>query len=182
MQDLADRMMKRSNDAKVMAISALASAATLLTLAPSNIDANQQTIAGIQPYSYGRGYELAAHPGYLYYPPGRRVRMRAFHQPPPATNAADSAAPVGKSRPTAANVTIAGMQFHPPTIRIKAGEEVTWINNEPILHAVSSRDNGLLASERLGLGSVFTHKFEQSGIYTYYCAMLPSMRGVVIVE
>jgi plastocyanin len=74
------------------------------------------------------------------------------------------------------------MQFHPPTIRIKAGEEVTWINNELILHAVSSRDNGLLASERLGFGSVFTHKFEQSGVYTYYCAMLPSMRGVVIVE
>ena len=182
MQDKAERMMKLSRDAKTLAVTALASAAALLTFASSNIDASQQKTTATKYYGFGRSYEHLAHPGYQYYPPGRHSRMRVYRQPPPSTNAADSAATISKTRPRSANVTIAGMQFHPPTIRIKAGEEVTWINNEPILHAVSSRDNGLLVFERLGLGSVFTHKFEQSGIYTYYCAMLPSMRGVVIVE
>jgi plastocyanin len=175
-------MMKRSIDAKAMAGTALASVAVLLTFASTNIGANQQILAGSWHYGYGRGYEQLARPGYPYYPPGRQSKTGVHSQPPAGTHAADSVASAAKTASRSANVTIAGMQFHPPTIRIKAGDEVTWINNEPILHAVSSPDNGLLASERLGLGSVFTHKFEQSGVYTYYCAMLPSMRGVVIVE
>ena len=80
------------------------------------------------------------------------------------------------------NVTIAGMQFQPATIRVKSGEQVTWINAESMPHTVTSQTSNVLASERLGRGGAFTHTFDQPGTYTYYCALHPSMTGRVIVE
>lgn len=84
---------------------------------------------------------------------------------------------------TASNsVDISGMQFQPATIRVKAGEKITWINNATMPHTVTSPNDGLLASQQLNRGSVFSHTFEQPGTYTYYCALHPSMTGTVIVE
>ena len=80
------------------------------------------------------------------------------------------------------SVTIAGMQFQPATIRVKAGEEVTWNNTAAMPHTVTGREDGKLSSARLNQGSMFSHTFEQPGTYTYYCALHPSMTGTVIVE
>lgn len=170
--------MKFSKDTKILAITAVASAAALFAVISKNINAGQQYDAGYHTYGYGPGYQHPASPGYKYYTPGDQSRMQVKRQPAHTTTMANPSAEDGAST----NVTIAGMQFLPSTIRVKAGEHVTWINNESIPHTVTSHNNGLLASERLGRGSVFTHTFEQPGTYTYYCALHPSMTGKVVVE
>ncbi|MGB5278780.1 MAG: cupredoxin family copper-binding protein [Gammaproteobacteria bacterium] len=185
-------MMKISKDTKAMAITALASAAALFTVVSTNLDAGQQPLAGNGyhdngyygngHYGYRGGHQRAAPPGYLYYAPGSQSRMQQVIQQPANRGTPDPSTDGGEPASGATNVSIARMQFVPATISVKTGEQVTWINNEPMPHTVTSQNNGLLASDRLGRGSTFTHTFKQPGIYTYYCALHPSMTGKVIVE
>jgi plastocyanin len=177
--------MKISKDSKALAITALGSAAALFTVVSTNLDAGQQQLAGNSYYGYGsgyerpapRGYHYPAPPGYLYYAPGGQSRMHQVIKQPAYGGVADPS-----NKPGETNVSISRMQFVPATIRVKAGEQVTWVNNEPMPHTVTSQNNGLLASDRLGRGSTFTHTFKQPGTYTYYCALHPSMTGTVIVK
>jgi len=166
---------------KTVAITALVSTAALLTLFPTSPNAGQRELSGFRNHGSDRMFERPALPGHMLIAPAWPIRhndKQSAHSKGTATPSADAHA----ATRAAINVIIAGMQFLPSTIRIKAGQEVAWINKEPIIHAVTSPNNGLLASERLGLGSIYKHTFETPGIYTYYCAMLPSMRGLVIVE
>lgn len=82
----------------------------------------------------------------------------------------------------AAQVTIAGMQFQPATLKIKAGETVAWTNTSSMPHTVTSSQGNELASSQLGNGNTFSHLFKKPGTYDYYCAIHPSMKGQVIVE
>lgn len=175
-------MMKITKDTKALAITAFASAAALFTVVSTNLEAGPQQLAGNGYYGYGGGYERPAAPGYLYYAPGEQSRMQQRAQPPAHSAAADPSKQTGEPQTEISNINIARMQFMPAAIRIKAGDEVTWINIEAMPHTITSRNSGLLASERLGRGSIFTHTFKQPGTYTYYCSLHPSMTGTVVVE
>ena len=77
-------------------------------------------------------------------------------------------------------VSIRGMQFGSGTITIKAGESVTWVNQERMPHTVTAND-GSFSSSALNAGNAFTQTFDKPGEYTYYCQYHPNMKGVVIV-
>jgi plastocyanin len=175
-------MMKITKDTKALAITAFASAAALFTVVSTNLEAGPQQLAGNGYYGYGGAYERPAAPGYIYHAPGDQSRMQQHAQPPAHSGAANPSVQPGKTQTEANNIIVARMQFMPAAIRIKAGDEVTWINHESMPHTITSRNSGLLASERLGRGSIFTHTFKQPGTYTYYCSLHPSMTGTVIVE
>jgi plastocyanin len=173
--------MKNRKDVKILAITAFVSTAALLTLFPTSPNAGQREFSGFRTYGFDRIFTRPALPGHLFIAPAWPTRHNDKQPAQPKETAIPSANTRGTISGTT-NVAIVGMQFLPSTIRIKAGQEVAWTNKEPIIHALTSPNNGLLASERLGLGSIYRHTFETPGIYTYYCALLPSMRGLVIVE
>jgi plastocyanin len=90
------------------------------------------------------------------------------------------------------NVTIVGIKkdksFDPNPIEIKAGDSVTWTNDDNEVHTVTSGsqdasnvgkefDSGTLAS-----GQSFTHKFDKPGTYEYFCSFHESMTGKVLVK
>ena len=90
------------------------------------------------------------------------------------------------------NVTIIGIKkdksFDPNPIEIKAGDSVTWTNDDNDIHTVTSGssegptigqefDSGAIAS-----GDSFTHKFEKTGTYEYFCSFHESMIGKVVVK
>jgi plastocyanin len=174
--------MKTSNNRKILALTAIVAVSSLFVAMSENLNAGQGYYGGYQQYGYDRGYPRPAAPAYQYYPPGTPPAMRGYNRAPGYNPIPPAQVNRNASQPAAKNVTIAGMQFQPATIRVNAGEEVTWINNAAMPHTVTGREDGKLSSARLNQGSVFSHTFKKPGTYIYYCALHPSMTGVVIVE
>lgn len=80
---------------------------------------------------------------------------------------------------SAATVTISNFQFVPSTVTIKAGETVTWIQQDSVPHTVTIR--GFDPSPALSKGQSWSKTFDKSGQYSYMCNIHPSMKGTVIV-
>ncbi len=83
--------------------------------------------------------------------------------------------------PTITEVEISGFAFVPATITIPVGTTVTWTNQDPVPHTVSSRE-GVFESGNLPGGATFSYTFDQIGSFEYYCKFHPYMKGEVIVE
>ncbi len=94
-------------------------------------------------------------------------------------------------------ISISSLMFMPTSITIKAGSTVTWTNDEPISHTVTSgkftgvdTNTGLrsdqtpdaLFDERLsGQGDSFSYTYTTPGTYYYYCDVHYGMNATVIV-
>jgi plastocyanin len=78
--------------------------------------------------------------------------------------------------------------YDPNPVTIKAGENVTWINNDSDAHTVTSGSPGddnagsAFDSGYLGPHRAFTHVFDKAGEFDYYCAIHPNMVGKVTVK
>lgn len=100
---------------------------------------------------------------------------------------------------------VPGRAFSPSTIRVEAGETVTFANESPEAHTVTAYQSGIagdaeyfasggassegqaradVAAGLLAEGDTFTVTFDASGRYEYFC--IPhedqGMRGVVIAS
>ncbi|MGH7549666.1 MAG: cupredoxin domain-containing protein [Gemmatimonadota bacterium] len=78
-------------------------------------------------------------------------------------------------------VTIRDFTFGPSEIRIRAGETVRWVNEDPVAHTVTAGD-GSFDSDLLENGEGFSRRFDDPGRYPYNCTPHPFMTGVVVVE
>ena len=76
--------------------------------------------------------------------------------------------------------------YIPSKIFIKAGQTVTWMNQDSAFHSVTSGhydspiddfDSGYMDPYQ-----TFTLTFEQTGTIDYFCTLHPWMQGQVIVE
>jgi plastocyanin len=76
-------------------------------------------------------------------------------------------------------VSIKNFAFDPPVLNIKAGETVTWTNEDSATHKIKS---DAFESGDLSQGGSFQFKFENKGTYDYFCLIHPSMKGKIIVE
>jgi plastocyanin len=73
------------------------------------------------------------------------------------------------------------MRFNPEKITVKPGTTVTWIHGSQMPHTVSGNADGLRSST-LYKGQQYSHTFNTSGSYSYFCELHPSMTGSVVVE
>ena len=80
-----------------------------------------------------------------------------------------------------AQVVMKNTAFDPATVTIKAGESVTWTNEDPMNHTVTA-DNGEFDSGNLGQGATFSFTFDKAGTYPYHCSIHPTMKGTVVVQ
>jgi plastocyanin len=86
-----------------------------------------------------------------------------------------------------AEVGMMNIQFEPSDVTIKAGETVTWTNDEGVAHDVdktsgpgaqfsSGPEGGMME------GDTFEHTFDQAGTYEYVCRVhAPGMAGTIEV-
>jgi plastocyanin len=81
-----------------------------------------------------------------------------------------------------ANVTMEGIAFKPAEITIKAGDTVTWTNEDSVGHDVTGDDFKSGAAGGLGNGDTFEHTFDTAGTFDYVCTVHPGMEGTVKVE
>jgi plastocyanin len=76
--------------------------------------------------------------------------------------------------------------FRPAAVEVKPGGAVTWVNEDEIRHTVTSglpdgRD-GKFDEGLAGKGARATVKFDQPGVYPYFCSRHQAMRGEVRVR
>lgn len=81
----------------------------------------------------------------------------------------------------AAEVIIDNFTFNPEDIMVKRGTTVTFINHDDIPHNVVHAERKLFRSPVLDSDEKFTHTFDTAGIFEYFCALHPQMKGKVVV-
>jgi plastocyanin len=78
--------------------------------------------------------------------------------------------------------------YSPNPITIRLDETITWYNADTVSYTVtSSSDNDphegqLFDSDAILSKQAYSLKFDNKGIYNYYCIYHPSMVGEIIVE
>ena len=84
----------------------------------------------------------------------------------------------------------AATAFTPSAVVVAAGTTVEWVNEDTVVHTVTSgtsdgsvaQPDGVFDSGDIARGERFSITFAEAGEFTYYCAPHPWMRGRVIVE
>lgn len=83
--------------------------------------------------------------------------------------------------PATVTVRIRGYLYAPSVLRVRAGDVVEWINEDDVVHTVTS-ENAAFDSRAIEPGERWRARFTQRGVYPYYCGPHPFMKGVVVVR
>ena len=94
---------------------------------------------------------------------------------------ADNPTPPKAPAPAGA-VHIKDFAYVPATFTIKTGDTVTWINDDPVTHDVTSETKGQFSSGDIGQGAKWSHTFTKAGTYKYLCTYHTYMKGTIVVK
>jgi plastocyanin len=124
--------------------------------------------------SFGAGRSLRANR-----PPARRRTggMKTAILGAAALVALLAAAPAPKTY----TVHIRDDAFNPPSVTVRAGDSVTFVNDDDDAHTATA-DDGSWDSEGLNQGQHWSHTFAKSGKVTYHCTVHPFMKGTLVVR
>lgn len=125
---------------------------------------------GITP---GAGQSLPGRPG------GTGSASAISEMPSTAAAAPTGGAPATSVGPN--SVAIKNFAFHPAALTVKAGTTVSWTNQDPEPHTVTSQVQGPLHSAALASGARFSYRFTTPGTYKYLCSIHPFMIAAVTV-
>lgn len=78
-------------------------------------------------------------------------------------------------------VVIKNLSFTPATLTIAVGATVNWVNEESILHTITS-DTGLFDSGPVAKDQSYSFTFNEKGTFAYHCSLHFGMTGTVIVQ
>lgn len=78
-------------------------------------------------------------------------------------------------------VHIGNFTFNQPTLVVKAGTVVTWVNDDDIPHTVVAQDKSF-KSKVLDTGDRFSFTFAKPGQLAYFCSLHPHMTGKVVIK
>jgi len=78
-------------------------------------------------------------------------------------------------------IGIDNFAFAPPSLTVKAGTKVTWVNGDDVPHLIVSIQQAFKQSPVLDTDQRFTATFSTPGTYDYFCALHPKMQGTIIV-
>jgi plastocyanin len=81
----------------------------------------------------------------------------------------------------AADVSITGFAFGPNTLKVAAGEKVTWTNADDTPHQITLVGGDARRSEVMLKGQSATLQFDAAGNIAYICGLHPTMKGTVEV-
>lgn len=98
---------------------------------------------------------------------------------PITTDGADAADTSGAG----ASVGLKDSRFDPKDIEISAGDTVTFINNDPYDHTVTSAEDSAIEFDSgvIGQDATFEQTFDTPGTYSFFCEIHPTMRGTITV-
>lgn len=101
------------------------------------------------------------------------------------------------SAPAGPVINLSSLMFNPSTTTVPVGTTITWRNDEPITHTVTSGryegvdkttglrseqyPDGTFNAELGGKGKTFSFTFTKPGSYTYYCDIHQGMNATIVV-
>jgi plastocyanin len=93
-------------------------------------------------------------------------------------DSAAPAAPAGENQ-----VGMKDLKFVPEAITVKAGDTITWTNQESIPHNVVNAEEGEQPkSELFNEGGTYEFTPKEPGEIEYVCTIHPGMEGTITVE
>ncbi|HZD36997.1 MAG TPA: plastocyanin/azurin family copper-binding protein [Nitrososphaeraceae archaeon] len=117
----------------------------------------------------------------------RSTNANAASPFPPKQENATSEFPLTNSAEIVLGAALKGPKgFQPNPVNVKTGGSITWTNKDTVVHTVTSGSG--FSDANLGeefdsglLGGYFTHKFNNPGVFSYFCQIHPTMIGSVVV-
>lgn len=98
-------------------------------------------------------------------------------------SSAESARNDGSTGTQVVVVKIGNFTYEPQTLKVKAGTQIKWVNEDDVPHTVTGSQAGSpLHSSALDTDDSYTVTVESAGTYPYFCAIHPHMVGTLIVE
>lgn len=85
----------------------------------------------------------------------------------------------GVTQGTGDTVEMVDACFTPTTLRVEAGETVTFVNRDGFTHNVTANLWGHL--EDMDQGDAFSATFADEGVFPYACTYHPGMSGAIVV-
>jgi plastocyanin len=98
----------------------------------------------------------------------------------PATTAAPTTTSGAGTPGSGTAVAIANFAFSPATLKVKAGQQVTWTNKDGVAHTVTA-DGGAF-DHPMPSGATFSFTFATAGSFAYHCTIHPFMRGTIVAS
>lgn len=101
----------------------------------------------------------------------------------PATNSNNSSnsSSNGSTLTATDAVSIKDFAFAPASITVKKGTTVTWTNNDTAAHTVTVDSGSGPKSSDVQPGTTYKFTFDTIGVFSYHCAIHPSMTAKVTV-
>jgi len=79
-------------------------------------------------------------------------------------------------------ISISNFTFAPTAMSVRAGQELTWMNEDDAPHTVLGSDPGSpLKSPALDTGDRYSVTITRPGTYRYFCSLHPHMTGSINV-
>lgn len=114
------------------------------------------------------------------------LRDQAIESPMPTLMASAPGATPGEGAVRASGmttiVTITDGGFSPPTLEVRAGDTITWVNEGQMPHQVASDAIGFETSPMIQPGEAFFQTLIEPGTFEYVCPPHPTMLGTIIVR
>jgi plastocyanin len=105
-----------------------------------------------------------------------------FNPPASYVGRAEDAAKGARQAPASDKVVrIDNFTFIPDRLVVRAGETVTWINEDDIPHTLAA-SNKTFRSRALDTDDKYSFTFTTPGVYEYFCSMHPHMKATIVVE
>lgn len=84
--------------------------------------------------------------------------------------------------PASKVVRLRNLAFSPTTVRVHVGQTIKWVNDDNVVHNVTSQDGTTIASANFGPGQSFEYTPKLAGTtITYYCTIHPTTMQATIV-
>ncbi len=99
----------------------------------------------------------------------------------PLPNNIKVASPTPSEEKSGTVIAIENYSYSPANLVVKAGETVTWTNNDSVGHS-STSDDSAFDTGLIGQGNKASVTFDKPGTYSYHCTPHPQMQGTIIVE
>ena len=78
-------------------------------------------------------------------------------------------------------VHIKDFSYHAATLTVAPGTTVRFVNDDGEAHTVTAVDKSF-DSAGMDMGDTWTHTFTKPGTYSYFCALHPYMKGIIVVR
>jgi len=83
-----------------------------------------------------------------------------------------------------ASVGLKDSRYDPTDIEVSVGETVTFTNNDPYDHTITSAEDSTVEfdSGEISQDVTFEQSFDTAGSYNFFCQIHPTMRGTITVS